>query len=570
MLTRNLSKLASTSFEVVIIGGGIYGACIAREAALRGLKTALLEKADFGHATSANSLKVVHGGLRYLQHADILRMRRSINERRAMMRIAPHLVHPLPCCMPIYGHGLKGREAMALALLVNDLISFDRNKLDDRQKHLPRGSVISREACLEMFPGLVSEGLSGGAIWYDAQMYHSERLTLSFVLSAVEEGAEVANYLKVTDLVHERGRVKGVEVRDELSGESFRIDAQIVINAAGPWVDKVLQCLPAGGPEMGVRLAKAVNVATRPLFGRFAVGIPSRGDSPMGERLFFVTPWRDQALIGTTYALYEGNPDDLRVHEEDVVKLLEQVNAVYPAAELTVDDVLYTYCGLVPVGDVDERTGSFKREGQYRIRNHVHDGYEGLISVLGVKYTTARNIAEKVLDQVHEVRGETPKAPASDQIALFGGDIEAFEPFVQSVLEQRPRGLEASQLRPLLHNYGTAYHHVLDYMPSSNGEHDTQALSQSLLQAQVVYSVRHEMAQKLGDVVFRRTEMGTDGLAGQEEVVAFCADVMADELGWDEARRQQEIEEVKEMPVLFPRISEDKKSYERNLASTII
>ncbi len=570
MLKRDLSALAGASFEVLIVGGGIYGACIAREAALRGLKTALLEKADFGHATSANSLKVVHGGLRYLQHGDITRMRRSIGERRAMMRIAPHLVHPLPCCMPLYGHGIKGREAMTMALLVNDLISFDRNRLDDRQKHLPRGTVISRAACLDMFPGLDPDGLCGGAIWYDAQMVNSERLTLAFVQSATANGAQAANYVRVAGLHQNGGRVTGVEAIDELSGEAFSINAQIVINAAGPWVDEVLHLLPERGAEMEVQLAKAVNIATRPLFGPYAVGIPSRGDNPMGERLFFVTPWRNQALIGTTYTLYDGHPDDLRVEEQDAAILLNQINAVYPAANLSVDDVLYTYCGLVPVSQVDRRTGTFKREGQYRFRNHAADGYEGLISVLGVKYTTARDIAEKVVDHVQAVRGEKPRAPGSDQIALHGGDIEAFEPFVQSAITQRPRGLEPFQLRRILYNYGTAYRAVLDYMPPLDGESGSEALSLALLQAQVIYSVRHEMAQKLGDVVYRRTEIGTDGLVGQHALLAFCANVMAKECGWDVARCQQEIEEVKEAPLLFPRMARDKENYERKLASTAV
>ena len=566
MLTRNLSELASTSFEVLIIGGGIYGATLAHEATLRGLKTALVEKADFGHATSANSLKVIHGGLRYLQHADIKRMRRSIGERTALMRIAPHLVHPLPCCMPIYGHGLKGREAMTMALLLNDLISFDRNELDDTQKYRPRGTVISREECLTLFPGLLSEGLSGGAIWYDAQMYNSERLTLSFILSAAQEGAMAANYLKVTQLCQEDKRITGAEVVDELTGESFRINAQIVINAAGPWVDKVLNLLPKRTPQMGVRLAKAVNIATRPVFERYAVGIPAlaryNGPDSSGERLLFVTPWRDQALIGTTYALYEDDPDALQVRETDVSELLSQINNIYPPADLTLDDVIFTYCGLVPFTDVDPDTCQFRRAGQYRIRDHSHDGYNGLITVLGVKYTTARSIAEKVLSQVHQLRGETYDGPGSDRVALVGGKIEQFEPFVQSVLEQRPHGFEAAQLRPLLYNYGTRYKDVLAYLPSSMPLDNTQSAERGLLRAQVVHSVRHEMAQKLSDVIFRRTEVGTEGLAGREEVVTFCARIMADELGWNEGRCQQEIEEVKQMPMLFPGMSASARSYE--------
>ena len=172
-MDRDLTQLANHKYDLIIIGGGIYGACVAWDATLRGLSVALVEKADFGHATSANSLKTIHGGLRYLQQLDIKRMRESIRERRTLMRIAPHLVHPLPCLMPTYGHLTKGRAVMALALKVNDLVSFDRNRLEDPQKHLPKGRVISRQECLQLLPNIVREGLTGGAVWHDAQVYNS-------------------------------------------------------------------------------------------------------------------------------------------------------------------------------------------------------------------------------------------------------------------------------------------------------------------------------------------------------------------------------------------------------------
>lgn len=198
-MKRNLEELSNTQFDVLVIGGGIYGACVAYEATLRGLSVALVEKQDFCGATSANSLKTIHGGLRYLQHADFKRMRESIYERRTLMKIAPHLVHPLPVLVPTYGHGLKGIEAMTVALKINDLVSCDRNLgLPDPQKHIPTGRTLSPTECLNTLPGISADGLTGGAIFHDAQVYNSERLVLAYLQSATQLGLRVANYLEVT------------------------------------------------------------------------------------------------------------------------------------------------------------------------------------------------------------------------------------------------------------------------------------------------------------------------------------------------------------------------------------
>ncbi|MCG8605140.1 FAD-dependent oxidoreductase, partial [bacterium] len=191
-MERNLSKLQASKFDVLIIGAGIYGAWTAWDAAQRGLSVALIDKGDFGAATSSNSLKIVHGGLRYLQHADIKRVRESTAERRTLMRVAPHLIHPMPCVMPTYGHALRGKEVMQTALFLNDLICFDRNRLSDPQKHIPRGRVVSRKECLRLIPGIDETGLSGGALWHDCQLYNSERMLMSILHSAVNVGAVVA------------------------------------------------------------------------------------------------------------------------------------------------------------------------------------------------------------------------------------------------------------------------------------------------------------------------------------------------------------------------------------------
>ena len=218
-MKRDIEKLSETEYDVVIIGAGIYGACAAWEAASRGLKAALIDKGDFGSATSANSLKIIHGSLRYLQDLDFKRMRESSNERRVLMKIAPHLVHPMPVVMPTYGHGAKGKEIMKLALLVNDIITFDKNKGNSPEKHIPRGKIISKNECIEILPDIDKKGLTGAALWYDAQMHNSERLTLAFVQSAANAGADVANYVEADRFVMDGNKVTGVKAIDNLTGK---------------------------------------------------------------------------------------------------------------------------------------------------------------------------------------------------------------------------------------------------------------------------------------------------------------------------------------------------------------
>lgn len=552
-MRRNLATLAGHEYDVLVIGGGIYGACVAWDATLRGLSVALVEKGDFGHATSANSLKTIHGGLRYLQRFDLQRMRESIRERTTLMRIAPHLVHPLPCVMPTYGHSLKGREAMALALKVNDLVSFDRNSLSDPQRYLPNGRVISRNECLRLLPGITDADLTGGALWYDCQMHSSERLTLAFVRSAVNSGADAANYVRVTGFRRDGDRIAGVEVTDELSDDRFDIRATMVINAAGPWVDRVLGLVDVERPSLRIRLAKAVNLVTRPLVESCAaaISIPkfpnaASGTAGQGERMLFVAPWRHRSLVGTTYVAYDGNPDDLRLEESDVDRLVVALNRSWPGVGLRRNDVTRVHCGLVPIDGVDRATGAVRRAGHYRIDDHRRNGLRGLISLMGVKYTTARDVAQKVVDRVFQVRGYRPPRSVSAITPLYGGDIDQFEAFLQKQVTARRFQLSENSIRRLVTNHGSAYERILTYVPGLTGLEDHLGISlddRTVVAAEILHSIREEMAQRLADVVLRRTELGTAENPG-DETIRFCANIMAAELNWSRAKTEAEVADV--------------------------
>ena len=233
-MKRNIARMSNKTYDLLIVGGGIYGATCAWDAASRGLSVALLDKGDFGSENSSNSQKIIHGGLRYLQHGDFGRMRESIRERTTLMRIAPHLVHPMPCIIPTYGHIM--RFAMPFALKIFNLASFDRNRLNDPQKHIPDARIISKEDCLRLIPGIMANGLAGGLIWHDSQAYNTERLVLSFIRSAEKAGADVANYLEVVGFLMDGNRVTGVKARDILDDHELEFQAKIVLNASGAWV----------------------------------------------------------------------------------------------------------------------------------------------------------------------------------------------------------------------------------------------------------------------------------------------------------------------------------------------
>lgn len=546
-MKRDLEAFTNHHYDLLVIGGGIYGTCIAWEATLRGLQVALVEKSDFGSATSANSLKIIHGGLRYLQYGDFKRMRESSREQATLMGIAPHLIHPLPILLPTYGHGLKGKEALLVALKLNDFISrnpmlysgCDRDRLEKAQEYLPSGKVISRQQCLQFLPGIKAEGLTGAALFYDAQVYNSERLTLAFVRSAAEAGATVANYLQVTDFLLEGKKVKGVQVEDTLKGNQFEICAKAVINASGPWLNQVLGLLPTGKTEQ--TFAKAINLVLKhSLFPTHAVGLKSqpKHQNPnilagQTSRMLFVVPWRNCSMLGTTYSLCPQTPDTLQVTETEIGQFLAEINQAYPPANLTREDVAFVHKGLLPQTSTND-AGEPLLAKHYRILNGSPNGWQGLFSVIGVKYTTARDVAQKAVDRLFYYWGHTPPPSCSAITPLHGGDISKINGFLQQAFNQYSPQLGRETIKSLVYNYGSAYQKIL-----ADAEANT---SDKVIAAQVRYAVRQEMAQTLADILLRRTELGSAGKP-DAQTIQLCTTVAAQELGWDRNKVQQEIQQ---------------------------
>jgi len=381
---RDLGALAAREHDVLVIGGGIHGVAAAWDAAQRGLSVALVEAGDFGSGTSWNSLKTIHGGLRHLQRADLPGLRESVRERAALLRIAPDLVRPLAFLLPLYGHGLRGREAMAAALVAANVLGAGASDGRAPSHRVPRARVLSPREVLERAPHVDSRGLTGGAWWTDAQVESSERLLLGFLHEAAGAGAVVASRVEVTSLRLEGGRVRGALARDQEAGGTLDVRSRVVVNASGPWIGGLLR--GAGIGRSTPSLLRAVNlVLRRPLVEGYALG--GWGDG----RALFVVPWRDRSILGTGY-----EPAESPSADGGKAALLDEARRAYPWADLGAADVTLVHRGLVPGGG--GAAGLVTRD---RIVDHeAVDGHPGLVSVQSVKYTTARASAEAAVDLV--------------------------------------------------------------------------------------------------------------------------------------------------------------------------
>ncbi len=472
---RNTSALTEYTFDVAIVGGGIYGAALVREAALRGLRAALIERGDFCCATSANSLKIIHGGLRYLQQADILRVLESVRERRAFMRIAPHLVHPQPCLMPTKGI-TKSKPAMFAGLLANDLLSWDRNRGIDADHLIPRGRIASRHTLEQLLPGYDGPG-SGAAIWTDGVADDTERIVVEMINSSAEAGACVANYVDCSGFIMKNGQVTGIKARDSLTNENFVIQARLVINAAGPWCNDLLNSIPDNITPLPYALALGMNaILKNNIYPTHAAGLPCREPGPDRGRLMFFVPWQGTTMAGTYYRHYIESAASLVPTNADNEHLLQQLNSAIPGINLTLDDVARTHAGLLPCIPGRPADSDPKLLRHYMLVDHTQrDGIDGLLTVLGVKYTTARDVAERT-------------------ITLAANKLN---------IPIRPSSSSISPLTP--------------------GSRD------------IACAINQEMAQTLSDVIYRRTGLGSAAIPTREDLCSFGKQ-MGSILGWDEER----------------------------------
>ena len=514
-----LDRLASETFDVLVVGGGVTGAGVALDAASRGLKTALLERRDLGWGTSSKSSKMVHGGLRYLQQGDILLVRQALNEREALLRNAPHLVRPLPFMMPLHRRG--GLIPAALAPLLRLTLWF-YDTVGGAGIGTRHRRVDKREA-LEHMPTLTADELTHAYIYHDARVDDS-RLALALArTAAVGHGAVITNYAPVVALLKDSGgRVTGVRVD---TGQGLvEVRARVVVNAGGVWIDDV-NVLDVGQEARTMRPAKGVHVVVpRALLGNsVAVIMPAASGASI-----FAVPWGELTYVGTTDVDYEGSFDDIYCTADDVAYLLRHLNAAVDV-EVTPADIVGSWAGLRPLlqGAKSKRSADLSR------RHRVTRAASGVVTVAGGKLTTYREMAEDTVDEVLRALGREA-ACRTKRLALHGaGGHDTVD----------DRGLGAPLRDHLTSRYGSDAAALIAMVLEDRRLGDPLVPGLPYIRAEAVYAVRWEMAQTVDDVLSRRTRarlLARDASAGAAPDVAA---LMGDELGWSPEKRQQQVEQ---------------------------
>lgn len=508
---RHPARLADETFDAVVIGGGVYGLSTALALLQRGLSVALLERRDFGGATSFNSLKTVHGGIRSLQHLSIPDTREFVRERRNVATLAPHLVRVLPFVVPTALHPVRNRFTMRMFLLAYDAVASDRNAGLDPAVRLPASRTVGRREALELNPLVEPSAVTGGAIWHDYQLHSPERFTIALARTLSDGGAAVANYVEARELLRAGDRVVGVRAVDTITHEPFDIRAKLVVNAAGPWSWRLLSSSGIPAPKQsGFSLALNLVVDRAPL--PRAVGGIAAG------RFLFIVPWRDRSILGTSH---EGFHEDPATHPgpADVEALLKDGVSAFPAARLDAAAVRLVHRGLLPARAHGTAHGALLKQSV--VSDHRSDGVSGLLTVLGVRYTTARASAQAAARMAEQMLGRAPSdVPVRPLSGADFGDLTSY--------------LRANAARErLVRRYGTLHTEL-------TGPPTAIAPGTEVTHAEILHAVRSEMALTLADVALRRTDLAAGGHPGDQALHA-AADIMAAELGWDAAGSAEQI-----------------------------
>lgn len=550
-MQRNPKKLIEQQYDILVIGGGITGACIAHDAVLRGFSVALVEKGDFGGYTSSASSKLLHGGVRYLPKGQVWKVRESAREQAIFQRLAPHLTHWLPFLIPTQqGSWTKGRIALKTAMKIYQMCCAGlRALITDPAKKPPVPEFLDREHALLRVPHLAAlQGLNGAQVIYESHMYSSERMTLAFLKTAAHNGVRIANYMEVKRLLTTDGRVTGAALRDSITGEDFQINASLVVNTAGPYVQAINSSLPALRLKNKLTgFARGVHLVTRQIEPKYALALTTKkkteGFVSRGGRHFFILPWRGRSLIGTTNVPFPDELDDIKVTSTDVQDFLADINDALPDIKLTRDDVYYSFTGIYPLIAEEIKPDTYQGTGEYQIVDHGRtDGVEGVVTALGAKYTTARNVAAKTVNLAAAKLHKATSPCCTEETPLLEGKINDLSRFIEVRQQRFAPELPEDAVTHLIRYYGTEIDNLVR-LGKEKKLLNRITPDRETLEVEIVYAVQHEMAQTLDDVIFRRTGLGIIGHPGHK-ALNRCADMMGELLGWDESKKQRQIDAV--------------------------
>lgn len=503
-----LSRATSHEYDLAVVGGGIAGAGVARDAAMRGIDTILLERTDFAAGTTAGSTRLIHGGLRYLEDYEFGLVFESLRERERLADLAPHLLQPQPFVIPQYDQGPFGRVKYRLGMVLYDLLSYG--------KAMPRHERLSREAVLALEPSLPADGLTGGFLYHDRQVPFVERLCLENVLDAASQGADVLNHAEVTAVRTTDGRVTGVTADAPLESTTLSIDATAVVDATGPWSGPAatVRDRPLVRPTKGIHLVL-------PRLTDHALTLPTTDD-----RVIFVVPWEDRSLLGTTDTDYDGDPGRATATAADVEYLLAEATRYFP--RLSTTDVYYAYAGVRPLVDPGRDQDPSDISRRHRIVDHGDPA--GLFSLLGAKITPYRLAAEDATDAVAAFLGT--RAPCrTAEVPLPGARGDATGGDV----------LDTDRHDHLHGLYGTRVDEVQAWIDRDDRFREPVCSHADDVLAQVALAVHSEFAETLTDVLLRRLPVGYQRCEGRDAVEPVAA-LMAELCGWNDRRRDREIE----------------------------
>jgi glycerol-3-phosphate dehydrogenase len=534
MRSRDLTRLASRAYDLLVVGGGIHGLTCAYEAASRGLSVALVDAADFGSGISFNHQKTAHGGLRSLQSLSVLRARASIRERRALARIAPGLLRPLPFLAGTYRSVTRGRLALRAGFALDQQLGRRRNDALEPELHLPRPRLLSRTAASKLFPGIRQQGLTGGAQWYDYQMVENDRLTYAFAAAADRAGAELANYLEAISATAAGSAGATVRLRDSLSGTEVDVTAKVIVNAAGASAGSVASMLGVSRP---FPVVKAMNLVT----SKRAADMALAAAGPDGRMLTLV-PWRGRAIVGTSQSAQAvAAPTGDRVERTEVDAFIQHANHAFPALGLTASDVTLVHRGWVPALAAAERGAALLPES--RILDHKSDGAQHAVTIVGAKYTTARGVAERAVDLIARKLGKRVTRSRTATTILPGAGIADHEALAIEHARRVQLEVPLSLIRHLIGRYAEAAPTIISIIAAQPEAAAPLSPDTPTIHAEVLHAIRNEAALRLSDILLRRTSVGAAGHPGAATLQAAAA-LAAGELGWTPDRVREEIEAV--------------------------
>jgi len=521
---RDLPSLARARFDVLVVGGGIVGACVARDAALRGLSVALIDRGDFGGGISWNSLKIIHGGLRSLQGLDLGQARQFVRERRAWLRIAPHLVEPLSFVVPTRGYGRESAMLMRAGLALNDAVSSDRNEGISSSRRLPSGRALSQSELRILVPGTF-DGYTGGALFYDAQLYSAERLVMAVLDDAVRAGATIANYVEAMGPMRDGDTLAGVVAADRLGGESLDIRAAMIVNAAGGGAAAVADRLtggtgsapPMSGIALNLMLAGDAAVTTA-----FAIAATEEGRM----RRLFVVPWRGRTIVGTAHYACERMPASESELEPYVERFVREVAAAWPARAVTRESVLLVHAGMQPL---PHGAPGAKAHGppEHTIIDHARAGVPPLLTAIGPKLTTSRAIAEELIDIVCARLGRAMKPCETATRPLASAPTDDVAMLIGRALAGDRAGMPEDVVTHLVRSYGADYEGLIGMVRAEPALGTRIEEGSPVIAAQFARAVRSEMAASADDLVSRRTELASTARATVRSRAAAAAALAA-------------------------------------------